>query len=232
MTLAIMQPYLFPYLGYYQLIKAVDRFVVYDDVAFIKQGWINRNSVLLGQQKHLFTIPLSGASSHKRICEIDIIEDGRWATKFLKTITQAYRSAPQYASVFGLIESTVVGSRSISVVATRSLTAVWSFLGFTTEFVIASERYENRHLSGPDRVIDICKQEGASTYVNAIGGRALYDSAEFEKHDLQLRFLSARLPEYPQFGGPFVPGLSMIDVLMFNSKDRVREMLDQYELIR
>ncbi|HEX2101776.1 MAG TPA: WbqC family protein [Candidatus Synoicihabitans sp.] len=232
MTIAVMQPYVFPYLGYYQLIKAVERFVIYDDVAFIKQGWINRNNLLVAQQKHLFSIPVSGGSSHRRICEIAVADEPRWATKLLRTIAQAYGHAPQFPSVYGLIESVLADARSIATLATRSLTAVWSFLDLSTEFVVASQRYDNQHLAGSQRVIDICRREGARRYVNAIGGRSLYYATDFAEHGIELRFLSSRLPEYPQFGGPFVPGLSMIDVLMFNAPGQVRAMLDQYELLQ
>ncbi|MDR6194877.1 WbqC family protein [Siphonobacter sp. SORGH_AS_0500] len=100
MTLAIMQPYLFPYIGYFQLLNAVDKFVIYDDVAFINRGWINRNSILNNGKAQLFTVPLKEASQNKLIHEISIDTDQKWRDKLLKTIQQNYKKAPHFAAVF------------------------------------------------------------------------------------------------------------------------------------
>src|SRR6266498_1735594 len=105
-----MQPYLFPYLGYFQLIHAVDRFVVYDDVAFIKQGWVNRNRILINGQPSYVTVPLKQASSFRQIRDIEIDDSPQnreWPSRFLKSVDNAYRRAPQFTHVFPLIESVV-----------------------------------------------------------------------------------------------------------------------------
>lgn len=232
MRLAIMQPYIFPHLGYYQLIEAVDRFVIYDDVAYIKGGWINRNNILLGQKKHLFSIPVQNAGSNRRIHEIEIVKDPRWRMKTLETIKHAYGKAPHYSEVSELVAAVLMLSESLSKMAAYSLTAVTSFLGIARDFVVASERYENQALSGQERVIDICKRERALTYVNAMGGKKLYSPEVFERNGVQLRFLSSRCAEYKQFGDPFVAGLSIVDVLMFNPKERVRDILKGYDLVK
>ena len=107
MKLAIMQPYIFPYIGYFQLIKAVDKFVLYDDVNFINRGWINRNRILVNGQDSMFTIPLKDASQNKLINEIDVNWDNNWKGKFLKTIEQAYKKAPFYEKILPIIEKTI-----------------------------------------------------------------------------------------------------------------------------
>ncbi|MBX2980699.1 MAG: WbqC family protein [Flavobacteriales bacterium] len=231
MTLAVMQPYLFPYLGYFQLIHAVDRFVVYDDVNYMKQGWVNRNRVLVNGEPHMFTLPLRGASSFAMIheLEIDPRQFGPWRDKFLRTLGQAYAKAPHVQRVQELVRSLFEGSHyRLEDALLASLRGVMHHLHIHTEVVPSSRKYGNAHLRGQDRVLDICKQEGAKRYVNAIGGKDLYEKAVFGGAGIELRFLRSALPPYPQFAGPFVPGLSIIDVLMFNGPEEVRGMLDQY----
>lgn len=107
MKIAVMQPYLFPYIGYFQLLNAVDMFVVFDDVNFIKKGWINRNNILVNRQKYLFTVPLKDASQNKLIKEVQIADDG-WQEKFLKTVAQSYKKAEFFDEAFALIEKLCV----------------------------------------------------------------------------------------------------------------------------
>jgi hypothetical protein len=232
--LAIMQPYLFPYLGYFQLVHAVDRFVIYDDVAFIKQGWINRNRLLVNDRATYFTVPLRLASSFRQIRETEI-DDGpqntRWRDKLLKTFDNAYRRAPQFREVFPMLEDVFRRpTTSIGELAAASIAAVARFLGIATELVPSSTTYGNAHLTGPARVIDICRVERATMYVNPPGGTELYDSAEFNRAGVALRFLRPQPTEYRQFGAPFVKDLSIIDLLMFNAAGVVRGLLDRYEL--
>jgi hypothetical protein len=232
--LAIMQPYLFPYIGYFQLIHAVDRFVVYDDVAFIKQGWINRNRVLINDAPAFFTVPLKNASSFALISDTridDAPQHLRWAEKLLKTIDNAYRRAPEFGRVFPMIEE-VFGRKTTRIVdlALASLKAVATFLDLHTSCVDSSTMYRNAHLKGEERVLAICAAEQATEYVNLPGGRGLYSSERFAARGLTLSFIEPRLPEYRQFGRAFVSGLSIIDVLMFNPVETVREYLNAYEL--
>jgi len=232
--LAIMQPYVFPYIGYFQLIHAVDRFVVYDDVAFIKQGWINRNRILVNGAPSFFTIPVKDASSHRLICDTLIDDDRqheRWTHKLLKSFDNAYRRAPQFASVFPLVESVVAARPTrIADLAVASLKAVVRFLDLRAAFVESSTAYGNAHLKGEERVLAICAAESATEYINVSGGRALYSPERFRSRSVRLAFLEPLPVEYRQFGGAFVPWLSIIDVLMFNSVERVKALLDAYEL--
>jgi hypothetical protein len=231
MTLGVMQPYLFPYLGYYQLIRACDHFAVLDDVAFINRGWINRNRILLHGEPHRFTVPLVKASQNRSICEIAVCRGG-WQTKLVQTLAGAYRRAPYYAETRPLVERVLAASGgSIGDLAFESLEAVRAHLGLGTTFVRSTRLYENGHLRGQERIIDICRREGARVYANLPGGRPLYDAEAFRQAGVELRFLENRAPEYPQLGEPFQPDLSIIDVLMFNGADGTRRLLDAYELV-
>jgi len=232
--LAIMQPYLFPYVGYFQLIHAVDRFVVYDDVAYIKQGWVNRNRMLINGEPSFFTVPIKHASSFASIRDTLIDDDqlhGQWSEKLLKSFDNAYRRAPEFARVFPLLES-VIAKRPLRIaeLALASLKAVARFLDIETTFVESSSSYGNAHLKGEHRVLDICAAEHATEYINVPGGRTLYSSERFAARAVKLSFLEPRSIEYRQFGGAFVPSLSVVDVLMFNSVGTVRGYLSAYDL--
>jgi hypothetical protein len=232
--LGIMQPYLFPYVGYFQLMRAVDRFVVYDDVAFIKQGWINRNRILINGRPSYFSVPVKHASSFALIHDTLIDDDrqhGRWIEKTLKTVDNAYRRAPQFARVFPLIEAVLKQPTDrVAELAVASLKAVADLLEIRTDWVDSSTRYGNAQLKGEERVLAICLAEGASDYVNASGGRELYARDRFEAAGLRLHFLQPRPVEYRQFNDPFVPWLSIVDVLMFNPLETVHTFLNACDL--
>jgi hypothetical protein len=234
MRLAIMQPYLFPYLGYYQLMRAVDRFVVADDVSFIKQGWINRNRLLINGSPSVFTVPVKRHSAAALIKDVEI-DDGAGARRrraLLKTIENFYRRAPSFDRVYPLIERVIEGPFTrIADMARASLREVCAYLGISVSIVDSSAIYGNAHLKGQDRVIDTCHVEKASDYVNAIGGLALYSREAFMAHGIRLHFLQTAAGEYPQFKTPFVPSLSVIDMLMFNRIEQARELVDRYELV-
>jgi len=232
MKIAVMQPYLFPYLGYFQLINAVDKFIFYDDVNYIKQGWINRNRILMNGKDNMFTISLKDASSFKLINEIEM---NRGNEKLVKTITQAYSKAPYFNDVFPLIgkifdEANEI--KKISTIAQLSVVRVFEYLGITRIFEVSSQVYSHtKHLGRAERLMAICKENGADTYINSYGGQELYSKSEFYEKGIALHFIKNNLPVYKQFKDDFVPGLSIIDVLMFNSKDEIKEMLNHYELI-
>ena len=226
MKLAIMQPYLFPYIGYFQLAAAVDKFVFYDDVNFIKNGWINRNRILLGDQVRYLTVPLSGASPSLKINEVEVEPRERWLRKLLESIRHAYAKAPHYPQVSELIERILAETLTpISSLASRTVVEICRYLEIDTEFVPSSTKYGNAQLKGVDRVIDICDKEQAGIYVNLPGGRALYDSKAFSARGVELAFIEPNLSPYAQFDQAFQPALSILDVLMFNSKNHVKEML-------
>jgi len=232
MTIAIMQPYFLPYIGYFQLLNAVDKFVLYDDVNFINRGWINRNNMLIGGKSHLFTLPLANASQNRLIYDVQLVEDVSGRKKLLKTIQQAYQKAPYFQAVFPLLEEIVyLDTQNIAELIYKSLLKLAEYLEIRTEIVRSSRVYGNSDLKGQDRILDICKKEGATQYINPIGGQELYDKSQFEQKGIRLNFIKSLLRPYPQFKNAFVPWLSILDVLMFNDMDRTRELLQDFELV-
>jgi hypothetical protein len=230
MKVGIHQPYLFPYLGYFQLIAAVDRFVIYDDVQFIKGGWINRNNIIGAAGAQLFTLELHEASPNKLINQISI---GRNAAKLVKTISQTYRRAPRWTMVMPEIESCLLDpERNLARFTGNSVRRICSLLGIRTEILISSELAAGIGLSGQDRVLAICRALGASHYLNAIGGSSLYDDATFSAAGIRLGFLRMGEVAYRQFTAPFVPRLSIIDVLMFNPPEAFPALLATYTEVR
>ncbi len=234
MKLAIMQPYFFPYIGYFQLINAVDKFVFYDDVNFIKQGWINRNRVLMNGEDFLFIVPIENVSSFTLIKDSYIKSNiyPKWKNKFIKTLEQSYKKAPFYLQAFTIIENILNSNyKTISELAIMSVKQIAVYLNIKTEYIISSERYVNKDLEKKTRLIDICKHEKVTNYINAIGGIELYKKEDFAKEGIQLSFIKSLNIEYKQFNNVFVPWLSIIDVMMFNSAEEIIGMLDKYELV-
>lgn len=228
MRIAIMQPYLFPYLGYYQLMNAVDAFIIYDDINFIKKGWINRNRILLNNADFMFTIILNGASQNKKINEIQV---GGNNHKLITTIENAYRKAPYFNEVYPLITNILLyPETNLAKYVTNSLKATNRYLGINVPIIFSSEIEKDTFLKGDDKIIDICKRLKASTYINAIGGKELYSKQKFVENGLILKFIKSNPIIYPQFTNIFVPWLSIIDIMMFNDIEQVHSMLNNYEL--
>lgn len=224
-----MQPYFFPYIGYFQLITAVDKFVIYDDVNFIKQGWINRNRVLLNGSDFLFTLRLNGSSSFKKINEIRI---GAKNETLLKTVTQCYRNAPFYSSVYPYLESIFLQEETnLAKYLSFSLKVICDYLSINTELIFSSEIEKNNQLKSQAKVVDICKKLGADKYINAIGGIELYNKDYFQREKITLMFIKSNPIKYKQFDNEFVPGLSIIDLMMFNVPEKINDFLNQYELV-
>lgn len=228
-----MQPYIFPYLGYFQLIHATDTFVFYDDVNFIKRGWINRNRILVNGGNQLFTVPLKKASQNRLINEIELAIDAVWLKQFYKTIEHNYKKAPYFEQTYELIKSIFQEPhKNISELAIHSVITICDYLEMNKNFVISSEKYhETKGQEKSERLINITKACNGTEYINPKGGKALYDKTVFESAGLALKFLESKPVEYLQFKNKFVPNLSIIDVLMFNSPEEINVMLKQYELV-
>jgi hypothetical protein len=232
MKLGIMQPYFFPYIGYFQLVAAVDRFVVYDNVKYTKKGWINRNRYLLEGKDAVFTVPVKGASDFLEVRERFVAEDFD-RQKLLARIGQAYRKAPFFEPAFALFSKAVSNpDRNLFGFVRQSIADVCGYLGITTAIVPSSSIAIDHSLRGEQKVVALCRATGASEYINAVGGLDLYSQDVFARQGIALRFLRSRPIEYKQLGAPFVPWLSILDVLMFNDADTTRGFLtDGYELI-
>lgn len=227
-----MQPYFFPYIGYWQLINLVDKFIILDDVTYIKGGWINRNCILVNNTSSYITVPLVNQSSNKLICETKIVVLNNWRNKMIKTLEMTYKRAPYFNDVFILLTKLIeYKCNNLVDYLVNHITEICQFLEIKTHIISTSRNYKDNELSGESRIIDICKLEGANMYVNAQGGRELYGAGSFKKELIDLRFISSRNIKYQQFGDIFVPWLSIIDILMFNSKEDINSMLQSYELI-
>ena len=233
MKIGIMQPYFFPYLGYWQTLNAVDRYVIYDDVNYIKNGWINRNNILLNGSAHMQTIPLDGASPFLPINQIKMTPRLNEKEKLLKTIESAYKKAPYFNSVFPMVREVIMEDSCLIINAlVKQFNLVCKYLDIKTELIVSSSLDKNNELKAQDKVIHICKLLGGTQYINAIGGQELYSFDDFKKNGLELSFLNTEFTPYKQFKNEFVPGLSMIDILMFNSPQQIKAMLNAYTLIK
>lgn len=229
MKVGIMQPYFMPYIGYWQLIASVDIYVIYDDVNYIKKGWINRNNILVNNDKQMFTIALNGASQNKLINEITIADD---FIKLRKTIHMAYHKAPYYNDVMALLNKIFsYKSSNLADFIANSIKLVCQNLDIQTKIIMSSDIEKNNSLKGQNKILEICKLLKADAYYNAIGGQELYDKDNFKAEGIDLHFIQTNLAPYTQLGNKYVPGLSMIDVLMFNSQQQVTEMLNLYKLV-
>jgi hypothetical protein len=230
-TLGIMQPYFLPYIGYWQLLAAVDRFVVYDNIQYTKKGWMNRNRFLRHGTDAIFTVPLKQASGSLDVGERALADDFDPGA-LLNPLAEAYRKAPSFDAVFPVVETVVrAAPRNLFQYLHHSLTAIANYLEIRTPIVVSSTVAIDHRLKAERKVLALCEALGANRYVNTIGGRALYSVPAFAERGVELTFIQPRMVTYRQFGRPFVPDLSIVDVLMFNSRDAVRGMLGAYDLV-
>jgi hypothetical protein len=231
-SLAIMQPYFLPYIGYFQLIAAVDLFIVYDNIKYTKKGWINRNRMLQNGKDVLFSLPLKSDSDLLDVRERELAENFN-RDKLLNQFRETYRRAPYFEHTFPLLEQIVrYEDMNLFRYLHNSISKTCEHLGIKTEIRISSGIAIDHDLKNQDKVLALCEAVGATTYVNAIGGIELYSKETFRKKGIDLKFIKPGLAEYPQFGGAFIPALSIIDVLMFNAPDVLQHQIaTNYELI-
>lgn len=210
-AIAIMQPYIFPYIGYWQLIAAVDKFIILDDVNYIKRGWINRNKIRSGR----FIIPLQESSQNKLIKDLYIHGD---CEDFYKSVRNTYQYAPYFQEVWPLLN---IPGTMISNAIYWTINNICKYLEIKTDIVPSSTVYNNKDIKGQQRIAQICIMEQATRYINPINGFDLYDEPMFSQYGIELRFLKTKIQN----------NLSIIDILMHNSKEQVQKMLTEYELI-
>jgi len=230
MKIAIMQPYLFPYISYWQLVKAADKFIIFDDINYINKGYINRNNILVNNKSYQFTLELIEASQNKLINEIQV---GNNSNKILKTIEYNYKKAPYFKNVFPLLEDIFnQKEKNLAKFIGYSLKKVSKYFEIDTSFVYSSEIEKNSNLKNQDKIIDICEKLNAKEYINLIGGRELYKKEEFISRNIELGFIDTRPEKYQQFNNNFTISLSIIDIMMFNNKVKINNMLNNYQLIQ
>ena len=230
MTISGNQPYFIPYVGYWQLINAVDIFEIGDDYNYIKNGWINRNQILYHESRKYLTLPIKGASSHKLINDhfISNLDE----EKISKLIQSAYGKTPYFEQGYQLLQSILTyPDINLSEFLFHSISVICDYLEIKTKLIKTSSLQGNAQFKREHRIYDQCTRLGANTYINAIGGMELYDFKEFRKRGITLKFLKTKPIEYKQFNHPFVPNLSILDIIMFNSREEVIKMLDCYDLI-
>jgi hypothetical protein len=223
--MAIMQPYFLPYIGYFQLIAAVDLFVVYDRIKYTKKGWINRNRMLVNGADAMFSLPLKKDHDALDVVDRTLAADFDRA-RLCQQIRGAYGRAPCFTQTFALVEQIMQHpDNNLFGYVHHSLLALCRHLGIATEIRVSSTVAIPACAKGQDKVLALCGALGASTYRNAIGGLELYNGQDFQRAGIELQFIRARPWEYPQFGQPFVPWLSILDVLMFNPLEQVRDRI-------
>jgi hypothetical protein len=231
MKLGIMQPYFLPYIGYFQLLNAVDRYVIYDNIQYTKKGWMNRNRILQNGKDATITIPLEKDSDYLDVRE-RFVSSGFDKKKLLHLIRESYWKAPYFGTVMPLVENIVnVDENNLFLYIYHSVRKVCEYLNIGAEIVVSSTIGIDHSLKGQAKVLAICKESGATDYYNAIGGQELYSSEDFKKEGINLHFLSSNPIEYKQFANEFIPCLSILDVMMFNPVAKIQDMLNDYKLI-
>lgn len=234
MKLAIMQPYFLPYIGYFQLINVVDKFVVYDNIKYTKKGWINRNRILVNGRDEYITLPLTSASDYfyinqRRLADTFSID----RRKILNKVRENYRNAVCFPVVYPILEEILeFQDKNLFEFIFNSLKIVCNYLDISTELIVSSTLPIDHALKAEDKVIAICKHLGALVYINPVGGMDLYSKERFKANDTDLKFLRYNPREYSQTGSGFISNLSILDVMMYNQKDEVMMILNsQYELM-
>lgn len=231
MKLAIMQPYFLPYIGYWQLIHAVDVFVIYDNIQYSKKGWFNRNRFLQNGKDAIFSIPLKKDSDYLNVDQ-RFISPEYDRIKLLDQFKHAYMKAPNIKEVMSIIEKIVnYEEDNLFKYIYNSVVRMCEYLDLNTEIIISSSINIDHSLKSEKKVLEICKALNAETYINTIGGVDLYDRPEFKCNGLELFFIKSDKSDYKQFNHDFVPWLSIVDVLMFNDKEKIQKMICEYELV-
>ncbi len=229
-----MQPYLYPFIGYFQLINAVDEFIIYDNIQFTKKGWINRNRILVKGTDEYITIPLKKDSDFLDVKDRYLSQE--WPNerkKILNRITESYRKASHFNIIYPIIERIMMyEDKNLFAFIFNSLKEVNQYLDIKTPLIVSSFISINHDLKGENKVIELCNARKAKTYINPIGGVELYNKETFKNKGLELKFLKANNITYPQFKNDFVPFLSIIDVMMFNSLEDIKVIINKdYNLI-
>jgi hypothetical protein len=231
MKLAIMQPYFLPYIGYFQLMDAVDTFVIYDNIQYTKKGWINRNQILSNGSPKVFTIPILKDSDYADIRD-RLIANTFNKTKLINQIRGAYFKAPQFEKVFPLLE-TIIRYHGVNLFdyIKNSLITICNYLEIDVRILVSSTIDIDHRKKSHEKVISICNKIGCNAYVNAIGGLDLYNKENFSEKGINLIFIKSKEIKYKQFQNDFEPRLSIIDVMMFNSQERINQLLKGYDLV-
>jgi hypothetical protein len=228
-----MQPYFMPYIGYFQLINSVDKFVIYDNIQYTKKGWINRNRILANGKDQLITLPIKKDSDYLNVVERELSESwDKDKSKMLNVIKASYNKAPYFQETFELISKCLNNPEAnLFRFIYDSIVLINNHLEIKTPIIISSTIDADHTLKSQDKVLSLCKEQNADIYINSIGGVELYDKETFKQNNIKLNFIKSNPIQYKQFNNEFVSWLSIIDVMMFNSKEQIKEYLNNYTLI-
>ena len=233
-----MQPYFFPYLGYLSLIKHTDRMILLDDVQFIRHGWIERNRILKPEAGWQYiSVPLKKKSFTTAIKDVEINNETAWKDKILRQVAHYKKKAPFYRKTVSVIEDAISGEpNNIAELNLHILNTLCCYLGINANIeIFSSLNMEIEPPCAPDEwALNICKKiKSGVEYWNPIGGQQFFSKEKYNNSNIKLVFHNAKLTPYEQLdsGMEFESGLSIIDVMMFNSPEDISTMLDCYECI-
>ncbi len=233
MKLGIMQPYFFPYIGYFQLMNAVDEFILYDNIKYTKKGWVNRNRILVNGKVTYISLPLKKDNDYLDVKERVLADTWNGdSRKMINRIKESYKNAPYFEYVFPVIKDCILfEEKNLFLFIYHSLLRIKEYLEIPTTLTISSTVSIDHKLKAEKKVIALCLNREANTYINPIGGVELYDKEEFKKQGIILQFIKTKDFIYHQFGNEFVPFLSIIDMMMHCSKEEINKYLNfEYSL--
>jgi hypothetical protein len=236
MKLAIMQPYFFPYLGYYALIKATEKWVVFDTAQYIRKGWVNRNRICSPAKEKIayITVPVVKAPRETMLKDATIDVRQNWEERILGQLAYYRKKAPFYNRVIDVVKEVLFCKKNkISELNVFALKTTCEYLEIPFDYSIFSEDTMNiNSVNAPDEwSLEISKNMKATSYYNPPGGVSFFDKSKFQVARIDLEFLSINLNAYECIENPFIPGLSIIDVMMFNNIKEINSMLNDYELL-
>jgi hypothetical protein len=252
--LAIMQPYFFPYIGAYQLIYEVDKYIIYGLVNYKNDGWFHKNRLIeVNRGPFYFYVQMIDSSIHKKFYEIKINPDKKWRNKLIKTIEHNYRNSFYYEETVYLINNIIFSDyNDLLHFNANSIIQICKHLDINTEILICKNEYEDLEQNldiqygnkinssncrsydierKTARIIKICQREGASAYINPIGGQSLYSEKIFKEYGIELHFLKTRGIKYNQKWNNFEPNMSILDVLMNCGKEKTKDFLKEYDIV-
>jgi hypothetical protein len=235
MRLGIMQPYFLPYLGYFQLIFATDTWIVFDTPQYIRHGWINRNRILKpdGKDWQYISIPIKKHSREAKIKDIEISYMEDWKTKITAQLSHYKIKAPYYSATMDVINQCInTSSNSIVDLNINAIKSVCDYLNIKFNYNVHSHMNltHDTPTHAGEWALHTCTSIGAKEYINPPGGREIFDKGQFINAGIDLFFLETQFSEYNQRNKNFIKGLSIIDVMMFNSAKEIAQMLCNFEL--
>lgn len=231
MVLGFMQPYFFPYLGYFDLINYSDRWIVFDTAQYIRRGWINRNRILHPEKGWQYiVVPIQKSKREEAIGNIRISDQEAWKEKIIGQLNHYKKHARYFKEIRSLlIDCLCTDEKKISKLNTAILKKICTYLDIPFQYQYFSEmNLDLPPVEYPgDWALHLSEALGAKEYVNPPGGRDLYDNQKFEKRGIKLTIREISLFEYECNHYQYEQNLSIVDVLMWNAPENVKTYLDK-----